>query len=154
VIDWGAEGGLHVFCAVLAWSGVRFVRFAADERSDTTLAMLAECFESLGGVPGKVLTDRMGCLKGGVVANVVVPTAQYVRFVRHYKSVPARFLRGRRPGIERTPPAHRIPPGRASRRSRTMAKLKPGPPLPSLIQDARAGRMLTRSSPRTDSPGR
>jgi hypothetical protein len=26
----------------------------------------------------------MGCLKGGVVANVVVPTAQYVRFAAHY----------------------------------------------------------------------
>ena len=84
VIDWGAGGGLHVFCAVLAWSRVRFVRFAADERSDTTLAMLAECFETLGGVPGKVLADRMGCLKGGVVANVVVPTAEYVRFAGHY----------------------------------------------------------------------
>ena len=84
VIDWGAEGGLHVFCAVLAWSRVRFVRFAADERSETTLAMLAECFEVLGGVPGKVLADRMGCLKGGVVANVVVPTAEYVRFAGHY----------------------------------------------------------------------
>ena len=84
VIDWGAEGGLHVFCAVLAWSRVRFVRFAADERAETTLAMLAECFEALGGVPGKVLADRMGCLKGGVVANVVVPTAEYVRFASHY----------------------------------------------------------------------
>ena len=84
VIDWGAEGGLHVFCAVLAWSRVRFVRFAADEKSETTLAMLAECFETLGGVPGKVLADRMGCLKGGVVANVVVPTAEYVRFAGHY----------------------------------------------------------------------
>jgi transposase len=84
VIDWGAEGGLHVFCAVLAWSRVRFVRFAADERSATTLAMLAECFEVLGGVPGTVLADRMGCLKGGVVANVVVPTAEYVRFAGHY----------------------------------------------------------------------
>ncbi len=84
VIDWGAEGGLHVFCAVLAWSRFRFVRFAADERSETTLAMLAECFEALGGVPGKVLADRMGCLKGGVVANVVVPTAEYVRFAGHY----------------------------------------------------------------------
>ena len=29
VIDWGAEGGLHVFCAVLAWCRFRFVRFAA-----------------------------------------------------------------------------------------------------------------------------
>jgi transposase len=84
VIDWGAEGGLHVFCAVLAWSRVRFVRFAADERSETTLAMLAECFEALGGVPGTVLADRMGCLKGGMVANVVVPTAEYVRFAGHY----------------------------------------------------------------------
>jgi hypothetical protein len=84
VIDWGAEGGLHVFCAVLAWSRVRFVRFAADEQSVTTLAMLAECFEVLGGVPGVVLADRMGCLKGGVVANVVVPTAEYVRFASHY----------------------------------------------------------------------
>ena len=74
VIDWGVLGGLHVFCAVLAWSRFRFVRFAADERADTTMALLAECFEVLGGVPGKVLADRMGCLKGGVVANVVVPT--------------------------------------------------------------------------------
>ena len=31
VIDWGAEGGLHVFCAVLAWCRFRFVRFAADD---------------------------------------------------------------------------------------------------------------------------
>jgi hypothetical protein len=35
--------------------------------------MLAECFEVLGGVPKVVLADRMGCLKGGVVANRVVP---------------------------------------------------------------------------------
>jgi transposase len=84
VIDWGVLAGLHVFCAVLAWSRVRFVRFAADERAATTLALLAECFDVLGGVPGKVLADRMGCLKGGVVANVVVPTGQYVRFAAHY----------------------------------------------------------------------
>src|SRR5216684_1696525 len=70
VIDWGAEGGLHVFCAVLAWCRVRFVRFAADERAGTTLAMLAECLQVLGGVPGKVLADRMACLKGGVAASV------------------------------------------------------------------------------------
>ncbi len=84
VIDWGVLGGLHVFCAVLAWSRFRFVRFAHDERAATTLALLAECFEVAGGVPGKVLADRMGCLKGSVVANVVVPTGQYVRFAGHY----------------------------------------------------------------------
>ena len=46
------------------------MRFARDERSETTLALLAECFEMVGGVPGKVLADRMGCLTGGVVANI------------------------------------------------------------------------------------
>jgi hypothetical protein len=70
-----------VFCAVLAGSRFRFVRFAADERSET---MLAECFEALGRVPGKVLADRTGCLKGGLVANVVVPAPEYVRFASHY----------------------------------------------------------------------
>jgi transposase len=83
-IDWGVQDGLHVFCAVLAWSRFRFVRFAADEKATTTMALLAECFETLGGVPKTVLADRMGCLKAGVVANVVVPTADYVRFATHY----------------------------------------------------------------------
>lgn len=83
-IDWGSIGPLHVFCAVLAWSRFRFVRFALNEKADTTMAFLAECFEELGGVPKTVLADRMGCLKGGVVANKVVPTADYVRFAGHY----------------------------------------------------------------------
>ena len=99
MIDWGAEGGLHVFCAVLAWCRFRFVRFAADERAETTLAMLAQCLEVLGGVPGKVLADRMGCLKGGVVANVVVPAPEYLRFAAHYKSVPASSLADCSPGL-------------------------------------------------------
>jgi len=84
VIDWGVLGGLHVFCAVLAWSRARFVRFADNERADTTLDLLAQCFEQLGGVPAVVLADRMGCLKGGVVANTVVPTGEYVRFAAHH----------------------------------------------------------------------
>jgi hypothetical protein len=43
VIDWGSQGGgLHVFRAVLAWSRVRFGRFAADEKAATTLRLLAE----------------------------------------------------------------------------------------------------------------
>ena len=84
VIDWGVEDGLHVFCAVLAWSRTRFVRFAPDERAATTFALLAECFETVGGVPKVVLADRMGCLKGAVVAGRVVPTPDYVRFATHY----------------------------------------------------------------------
>lgn len=86
VIDWGTlpGTGVHVFCAVLAWSRIRFVRYARDETAATTFAMLAECFEMLGGVPAKVLADRMGCLKAGTVAGVVIPTAHYVRFATHY----------------------------------------------------------------------
>jgi transposase len=84
IIDWGVQAGVHVFCAVSAWSRFRFVRFATDEKAATTLGLLAECFETLGGVPATVLADRMGCLKSGVVANVVVPTPDYVRFATHY----------------------------------------------------------------------
>jgi len=88
VIDWGQIGSLSVFCAVLAWSRVRFVYFADNQRAETTLAALAACFEALGGVPHTVLSDRMGCLKGGTVAGVVVPTADYVRFANHYSFRP------------------------------------------------------------------
>lgn len=84
IIDWGVEAGVHVFCAVSAWSRFRFVRFAAEEKAPTTLALLAECFEALGGVPKTVLADRLGYLKSGVVANMVVPTPDYVRFATHY----------------------------------------------------------------------
>jgi hypothetical protein len=87
VIDWGCQGGVHVFCAVSAWSRWRFMRFAADENSTTTLAMLAECFAEMDGTPKVVLADRMGCLKGGVVANRVVPTADYARFALYYRFV-------------------------------------------------------------------
>lgn len=93
VIDWspvdGAPAaygahGLQTFCAVLSWSRYRFVRFGRDQRRETTLGFLAECFGELGGVPAVVLADRMGCLKAGVVANVVVPHPEYVRFASHY----------------------------------------------------------------------
>jgi hypothetical protein len=96
VIDWGSFGGLHVFCAVLAWCRVRFVRFTLDERAETTLAMLAECFEVLGGVPGVVLADRMGWVKGGVVANRVVPTPGVLAAGRTLR-VSTGLLRGERP---------------------------------------------------------
>lgn len=47
VIDWGTISGtgIKVFCAVLAWSRVRFVRFARDETAATTFGLLAEYFE-------------------------------------------------------------------------------------------------------------
>src|SRR5207247_10765515 len=70
VFDWATEAGWHVFCAVLAWSRYRFIRFATDETRPTTLGLLAECLEELGGVPNVLLTDRMGCLRASTVANV------------------------------------------------------------------------------------
>ncbi len=77
-----------MFCAVLAFCRVRFVRFADNERADTTMRLLAECFEVIGGVPKVVLIDRMGCVKGRVVADVVIPTPDYVRFAAHYRFRP------------------------------------------------------------------
>ena len=38
VFDWGEEDGMQVFCAVLAWSRWRFVRFAERQDQATTLA--------------------------------------------------------------------------------------------------------------------
>ena len=35
-------------------------------------------------MPKTALTDRMGCLKGGTVAGLVIPTPAYVRFATHY----------------------------------------------------------------------
>jgi transposase len=89
VIDWAqAAPGLFLFCAVLAFSRWRFVAFATDQRASTTLALIAEAFGAMGGVPARVLADRMACLKGGVVANVVIPTAEYVRLAGHYGFAP------------------------------------------------------------------
>jgi len=84
VFDWGEIGPLFVFCAVMAWSRVRFVYFADNLGAEATMTGLARCFEYLGGVPKTALTDRMGCLKGDTVAGLVVPTPTYVRFATHY----------------------------------------------------------------------
>jgi transposase len=84
VFDWGEIGPLFVFCAVMAWSRVRFVCFADNLGADSTMTALARCFEYLGAVPKTALTDRMGCLKGDTVAGLVVPTPAYVRFATHY----------------------------------------------------------------------
>jgi hypothetical protein len=84
VFDWGQIGALFVFCAVVAWSRFRFVYFSDNLGAEATMGALAECFETIGGVPKTALTDRMGCLKGGTVAGLVIPTPAYVRFAMHY----------------------------------------------------------------------
>jgi transposase len=88
VFDWGEIGPLFVFCAVLAWSRFRFVYFSDNLGAESTMAALAQCMETIGGVPKTLLTDRMGCLKGGTVAGLVIPTPDYVRFVTHYGTRP------------------------------------------------------------------
>src|SRR5258708_4115263 len=72
----------------VARSRYGFVRFGADQTRATTLELLAESFEELGGVPAVILTDRMACLKAGIVANVVVPHPEYVQFATHYRCRP------------------------------------------------------------------
>jgi transposase len=84
VVDWAEEKPFSLFCAILPWSRWRFVRFAADRRRETVLALLAECFEEAGGVPVVVLSDRMAGLRATTVANVVVPHPDYVRFALRY----------------------------------------------------------------------
>lgn len=84
VIDWTPAGGLQMFGAVLAWCRHRFVRFAADQRRQTTLRLIAECLEEIGGVPAVVLSDRMAGLRANEVAGLVVPHPDYVRFAAHY----------------------------------------------------------------------
>ena len=84
IIDWGyaGRGACVLRRAGLVPVSVRPVR--RQRESTTTFGLLAECFSSSCGVPKTVLADRMGCLKSGVVANVVVPTSDYVRFATHY----------------------------------------------------------------------
>jgi hypothetical protein len=59
-IDWGVLDGVHVFVRCRRGRGFRFVRFAGDEKAATTFAMLAECFEELGGVPKVVRAGQSG----------------------------------------------------------------------------------------------
>jgi hypothetical protein len=89
VIDWAhAAPGLFPFCAVLAFARWRFIAFATDQKASTTLALIAEAFGAIGGVPARVLADRMACLNGGVVAHVVIPTAEYIRLASYFASYP------------------------------------------------------------------
>lgn len=87
-IDYGTWQGWQIFCAVLVWSRVRFVRISRDQTRATTLRLLAECFETIGGVPQVVLADRIACLRGPIVAGRVVAHPDYVRFAGHYRFRP------------------------------------------------------------------
>ncbi|MHB8325077.1 MAG: IS21 family transposase [Candidatus Dormibacteria bacterium] len=70
-IDWTPlKDGLEMFCAVLCWRRYRFVRFARDQKLETTLWLLVECLEELGGVPEKVLSPRAHKVFGHLVGKM------------------------------------------------------------------------------------
>lgn len=55
------------------------------EREHRPRIRLAVFVANITGSPPKVvLTNRMGCLKVRVVANVMIPTRDFVRFVTHF----------------------------------------------------------------------
>lgn len=99
-IDYGTWAGWHVFCAVLVWSRIRFVRVTRDEQQATTLALLAECFETIGGVPAVVLADRIACLRGPIRGRPG-RGASGLRALRHPLRVPPRLVRVGRPAVQR-----------------------------------------------------
>ncbi len=87
----GPNTGLKIFTAVLAWSRWRFVRFTRDETLETTLRLLAECFEAAGGVPADgarrpdgLSEGRRGGQRGGADRRL--------RALRDPLRVPARLL--------------------------------------------------------------
>ncbi|SRR6266511_3206513 len=49
---------LYAFVVVLGYCRMVAVRFAIDTTRSTTLRLLVQCLEDLGGAPGEVLTDR------------------------------------------------------------------------------------------------
>lgn len=116
VIDWATLGaGLHLFCAVLAYSRWRFVAFATDERAGTTLTLIAEALAAIGGVPTKVLADFDGLPQRRSRGERGGPDPG-LRADGHPLRVPSRLLPRRRPRIEgrrRTP--RRLRPTRPGR---------------------------------------
>lgn len=76
-----------MFCAVLGWSPVRFLRFATDEKATTTLALLAECFE-VSAVSRRSSWPTRWAARRAQRSPTVVVTADYVRFAAHYRFRP------------------------------------------------------------------
>ena len=100
------------------------MRFATNERASTTLALIAETLAAAGGVPAKVLADRMACLKGGFVTNVVVPTPDYVRLAP----------------ITGSPPTSVTPATRSPRHRGEPVRLRPGRPGGAVVDRGRRHR--------------
>ncbi|MCC6984732.1 MAG: IS21 family transposase [Bauldia sp.] len=113
-VDWGHFGKIQVgaatrslscFVLVLSWSRAMYARFTLDQTLETFLLGHALAFESLGGVPRRILYDN---LKSVVVERV----GEHIRFHPqilecaghyHFAPVPCAPYRGNEKGkVERT----------------------------------------------------
>ena len=99
VFDWGEIGPLFVFCAVVAWSRFRFVYFTDNLGAEATMEALAECFETIGGVPQDRAHRPHGMPEGRHGRRARHPHPG-LRALRHPLRVPARLLRGGRPRVQ------------------------------------------------------
>ena len=81
--QWGWEGELHCFGAVLCWSRIKCWWFASSIDQPHTFEGLVRFFEAVDGVPAVGRTDRMGCLgRSGGKAFIWQPPA--LEFARHH----------------------------------------------------------------------
>jgi len=113
-VDWGHFGKIQVgaatrslscFVLVLSWSRAMFARFTLDQTLETFLYGHALAFETLGGVPRRILYDN---LKSVVIERV----SEHIRFHPqilecaghyHFAPVPCAPYRGNEKGkVERT----------------------------------------------------
>lgn len=95
--DWGAAGTvptaagprkLSFFSAVLGWSRYRTVSFSCSERFGALAVGLAHSFESVGGVPARVLFDNPKTVATGHLAGAAVLNPDLVRLAAHYRFSP------------------------------------------------------------------
>ncbi|MDQ3240620.1 MAG: IS21 family transposase [Actinomycetota bacterium] len=95
--DWGAAGTvptqagprkLSFFSAVLGFSRYRTVSFSCSERFDALAGGLAHSFESLGGVPARVLFDNPKAVATSHLAGAAVLNPELVRLAAHYHFSP------------------------------------------------------------------
>jgi hypothetical protein len=89
VMDWVQIGPLHIFSAVLVWSRVRFVRFALDERRETTLRWPSA---SRSSAASRRSCSPTGCVAAGRGRGQRRRPAPGVRPLRISLRLPARLL--------------------------------------------------------------
>jgi transposase len=92
-VDWGAFGSLRVgagqrplsaFVMVLSWSRALFLDFALDQRMETFLRFHRRAFESLGGVPRRVVYDNLKSVVLHRVGSTIQFNPRFLALAGHY----------------------------------------------------------------------